>query len=299
MMLIDVGKFKKVGIIAPSFFIEKEEEFARGIDYISQLGLGIKYGKTVFKKLSNTTGTALDRAKDINTMFADSDVDIIVASDGGCRAIEVLNYLDYDLIKKNPKPLCGFSDITHLLLAVYAKTGNQCIHGIDVINGFGQTESILKNNNMHLFWKNVNNNDAFMDLSNARVLKSGNGAGVIIGGWLNAIHNIIGTEYFPRINNMMLFWEAIEEEPNKINMILQSMRLAGIFDYLSGMIVGKLVSCEEKEYFDCIPDISEIILDACKGYDFPVVIEAPFGHGEEKSSFTMGKKITISAEGII
>lgn len=298
-MLANNKNIKTIGIVAPSFFIEKEKEFANGIYYLHNQGFKIKYGKTVFNRLNNTTGSAIARANDINEMFADSNIDIIIASDGGSRAIEVLEYLDYDLIKKNPKPLCGFSDITHLLLAVYAKTGNKCIHGIDVINGFGQSESQIKDVNIDLFWKNIENDNVFMDLSRACILKCGKGEGAIIGGWLNAIHNTIETEYFPQNKNMILFWEAIEEEPNRINMMLQSLRLSGMFNHLSGMIVGKLESCEENEYYDCIPNMSDIILDACKGYDFPVIIEAPFGHGEEKSSFVLGGNITINTEDII
>lgn len=299
MMLAKNKEVKTIGIVAPSFFIEKNDKFAAGVNYLRNKGVDLKFGKTVFRRINNTTGTAIERANDINDMFADSEVDMIVASDGGCRAVEVLEYLDYDMIKKNPKPLCGFSDITHLLLAIYTKTDNPCIHGIDVINGFGQSDSPIKDVNMHLFWGNIANSSVSMNLNNALALKSGKGEGIIVGGWLNAIHNMVGTEYFPQKKNMILFWEAIEEEPNKINMMLQSLRLSGVFEHLSGMIVGKLEACVEKEYYDCIPDISEIILDACKGYNFPILINAPFGHGDEKSSFMLGRNIKISTEDII
>ena len=297
-MMLD-KEIKTIGIVAPSFFIERKDNFAAGVNYLRNRGFNLKFGKTVFNKVNNTTGTAIERANDINEMFIDSDVDIIVASDGGCRAVEVLEHLDYDMIKENKKPLCGFSDITHLLLAIYTKTGSPCIHGIDVINGFGQCESTIKDVNMHLFWKHIENNSVPMDLGKAHILKSGKSEGVVVGGWLNAIQHLAGTEYFPKTEKMVLFWETVEEEPNRINMMLNSLRLSGMFDHLSGMIVGKLESCVEKEYYDCIPDINDIILDACRGYDFPILTNAPFGHGKEKSSFMLGENITINTEDII
>lgn len=289
---------KTVGVVAPSFYVEKEDYFSVGLDYLQKRGLIVKLGDTIGKKMFNTTGTSLERAMDINKMFLDSSIDVIIATDGGCRAIEVLQYLDYDMIKKNQKPFCGFSDITHILLAIYAKTGNQVIHGIDVINGFGQEESHKKNMNMEWFWKVVEGSTRTMNFSETRVLKSGCGSGEVIGGWLNAIHHLVGTEYFPKNKNIILFWEAVDEEPNKINMMLYSLRLAGLFERISGMVIGKLSNCNEKEYFDCISSVEEIILDVCEGYDFPILINAPFGHGEDKITFRFGTKININTEDI-
>ena len=287
---------KTIGLVAPSFFIEKKKSFVEGLKYLKDCGFRVKFGDTIYKKVFNTTGTAFERAMDINRMFADSCVDFIITTDGGSRAIEVLEYLDYDLIKNNPKPICGFSDITHILLAVYSQTGNPSIHGIDLINGMGQKKSIIKDQNLKLFWNLIENKLTQMSYAQARILKKGVGTGIAIGGWLNAIHHLVGTAYFPKDRKIILFWEAVDEEPNRINMMLQSLRLCGLFERLAGMVVGKLTNCIEKEYFDCIPNIDDIVLDVCRGYNFPVIIDAPFGHGDEKSSFRLGTTVSINTE---
>ena len=135
-----------------------------------------------------------------------------------------------------------------------------------------------------------------MDISKCKVLKEGYGQGVAIGGWINAISNLVNTDYFPKDKKIVLLWEAVDEEPNRINMMLQSLRLSGLFSRVSGMIVGKLTNCIEKEYYDCVQDIKEMILSVCEGYDFPILIDAPFGHSEEKITFTYGNDVTINTE---
>ena len=286
----------KIGIVAPSFFVEKHNNFINGIKELKSYCDAIVYGKTVNNRVYNTTGTAKERAEDINSMFSDPDIDMIIASDGGCRAIEVLEYLDYEMIEKNSKIICGFSDITHILLAIYAKTSNRVIHGMDVINGFG--EGLYIKQNIDLFWKNVETDQWNMGLSKAKILKEGSGCGVTIGGWLNAIVNLSGTEYFPKDNKIILFWETIDEEPNRINMMLQALRLSNLLNRVEGMIIGELTNCVEKEYYDCIPTIEDIILKACDGYDFPIIMNAPFGHKEHKGTIPYGLKVIINTKRI-
>lgn len=290
------NNIKCVGVVAPSFFIEKYDNYNEAMKYFKEQNIKVVLGKTVEKRLDNTTGTAKQRAADINEMYANPEVDLIIASDGGCRALEVLEYLDYNLIKQNQKTICGFSDITHILLAIFAKTGNKAIHGIDIINGFGERESFVKEENIRKFWENYSNNKWCMDISKCKVLKEGYGQGVAIGGWINAISNLVNTDYFPKDKKIVLLWEAVDEEPNRINMMLQSLRISGLFSRVSGMIVGKLTNCIEKEYYDCVQDIKEMILSVCEGYDFPILIDAPFGHSEEKITFTYGNDVTINTE---
>lgn len=290
------NKVQTIGIVAPSFFIEKYEEYERGIQYLLQNKYIIKYGKTVNKRYYNTTATAKERADDINEMFADSTVDIIITTDGGCRAEELVDYLDFDLIKTNPKPFCGFSDITHLLLALYTKTKIRAIHGMDIINGFGESDLDVKKKNISCFWSVVDYETSCLNLENSIVLRPGNGTGIMIGGWLNAIEHLAGSEFFPKDNNIVLLWEAIDEEPNKINMLLHSLRLRGIFKQTVAMIIGELSNCVEKEYYDCIPNLDEMILEACREYDFPIIKNAPFGHKKNKQSFQYGTIITVNTE---
>lgn len=287
---------KHIGVVAPSFFIEKTDNFIRGIQCLEKLGAHVTYGHSVFSKHLNTTDTAMNRANDINTMFADKNIDIIMATDGGCRAIEVLEYLDYDLIAHNPKPICGFSDITHILLAINAKTNIETIHGIDIINCFGAPESEQKQRNIQHFCNILTNADNIVlpQKSNIEILRHGQATGIAVGGWLEALQHTCNTKYFPKHDGIILFLEAIDTELNKINMMLQSMRLSGIFDNVLGLMIGKLTNCDEKEYFDCSPSINDIIMNACSGYNFPIIKNIDFGHGIEHLAIPIGSSLNIN-----
>lgn len=286
-----------IGIVSPSFFVEKEGQYLRGLNYLQSLGYKIKLGDLATKKYYNTTGTIAQRAEEINLMFSDSDVDIIISSDGGCRAIDIIEFLDYDLIKQHPKPLCGFSDITHLLLAIYSKTKNCSVYGMDLINGFGEIPSLDKSRNVDCFFTTLNEGVFnYSILKGSRVLRPGSASGIVMGGWLNAIQNLYRTDYFPAIDNIVFFWEAVDEEFNKISMMLKSLRLSGLLDHVSCMVVGTLTNCVEKEYYDCVPDIESIILESCEGYNFPIIVDAAFGHGDKKCSFRYGELIKINTE---
>ena len=289
---------KHIGIVAPSFFIEKEQNFANGIKYLENMGAKITFSEHVFSKHFNTTTTAARRANDINMMFADKSIDVIMATDGGCRAIEVLEHLDYDLIANNPKPFCGFSDITHILLAINAKTGIHTIHGIDVLNCFGAPDTQQKELNIQHFCNVIEQctNIPLPQKSTPHILRSGKARGIAIGGWLEAVHNLYRTDYLAKHTDIILFLEAIDTELNKINMMLQSMRISGLFNNVRGLIIGKLTNCEEIEYFDCSPGIDSVIMDACRGYNFPIITNIDFGHGEEHLAIPIGATIDINTD---
>lgn len=285
----------KIGIVAPSFFVEKETSFDRGLSTIKEICYDIVMGDFVLSRYQNTTAPAPQRADDINRMFADCSVDIILASDGGCRAIEVLPYLDYDLIAKSGKPICGFSDISHILLAITAKTGCITIHGMDLINGFGDSESQQKATNIQCLFNVINKKSfKFPQFSPMKVLKHGTAKGYAIGGWLQSIHNLYGTEYFPRYQDTILFFEIIDTELHEISMMLHNLRLKGCFDNVCGILIGKLTNCNEEEYYDCIPSFESILLEVTSGYSFPIVENLDFGHGQEHLSFPIGGIVHIN-----
>lgn len=289
---------KHIGIVAPSFFIEKETEFKEGIKYIEGLGATVTYAKNVFSRYFNTTAIATERAHDINNMFADKSIDLIIATDGGCRAIEVLEHLDYNIIKNNPKPICGFSDITHILLAINSKSNIQTIHGVDIINCFGAADSEQKRVNIEHFCNIINSFDKrpLPQHSKIEVMRPGNATGIAVGGWLEAVHSTYKTEYFPKHDDIILFIEAIDTELNKINMMLQSMRISGLFHNVQGLVIGKLTNCEEKEYYDCSPTFDDIVMDACRGYSFPIIKNIDFGHGPEHLAIPIGATIEINTD---
>jgi len=303
MKLIKSGPLFKgdiIGIIAPSFFIEKEREFKLGISNLEGMGYKIKYGKHVFSRYRNTTATAEERAEDIMSMFIDDEVRGIIVSDGGCTAIELLDKLDYSVISDNPKVFSGFSDITHLNLALLAKSKLSTIYGLDVINGFGvdAKDSIYKFNTQ--FFNRVSssreNIGLLPNLNKWENWRSGKVEGRLVGGWIDAISNLAGTSYFPDFNNVILFWESADIQPHNLNILLNSLKISGFFKKIKGMIIGSSVNCDEKEYWDCTPTIKEIVLEVTKSIGIPILANVDFGHGRQHLSIPEGLKAFMDSE---
>lgn len=287
-----------IGIVAPSFFIEKKKNFKQGIDYLQKQGFNVRFAPSVKKRFFSTTAPAEVRANEINKMFLDKEIKAIISLDGGCNAIEVLKHLDYDLIKKNPKVFSGFSDITHLLLAINSQTGIKTIHGMDIINGFGNITNPYHKENTDFFFKLLNTklelNYPFQ--KKWKTFKKGEGKGIIVGGWLDALHNLAGTPYFPSYDKIILIWDSIDTELNKINMMLHSLKLKGMFERTVAMIIGSPVNCIEKEYYDCFYPFQKVILDVTKDYSFPIIFDADFGHSNKNLSFMIGEEAIVNTE---
>src|SRR6185503_13496587 len=238
---------QSIAVVAPSFFIEKHDHAERGLRMLRERGYSLRLASTLFQRFENTTGRARERVDDLHACFADDRIGAIICTDGGARALELVPHLDYELIERHPKLLSGFSDITHLLLAIAAKTGMPTLHGLDIVNGFGAPpESPHYQANVDWFWRLTSAPCGDVPrLTPWTVWRPGRATGVLVGGWLDAVMHLAGTEYFPVYDRMILFWEAIALETNQMLMRLNALRLMPWFHRVQGMVVGKLTDCQE------------------------------------------------------
>ncbi|MBI3290150.1 LD-carboxypeptidase [Candidatus Microgenomates bacterium] len=295
-----LSKGDTIGIIAPSFFIEKEMEFKRGIKHLEEMGYKIKYGERVFSKYRNTTATAEERAKDIMSMFVDNEIKGIIASDGGCTAIELLDKLDYNIISDNPKVFSGFSDIGHLNIALLAKSNLLTLYGLDVVNGFGtKIQKDIFNYNIQFFKKISSERESVGILPKLNAWenwRSGKAEGCLVGGWIDSIANLANTTFFPDYDNTILFWESIDLQPHNLNILLNSLKISGFFKKIRGMIIGNFVNCKEKEYWDCTPTIKEIVLEATESTEMPIIANVDFGHSNQHLSIPEGVSAFMDGE---
>ncbi len=271
-----------IGIVAPSMHIIDNDAFNRGVQTLKNLGFEVKISTHVTSKYRNTTETKENRAKQIHEMFENEDVKAIVNLIGGDASSQLLNLIDYDIIRKNPKIFCGMSDICHLHLAFLSKANLISLHGIDLTFGFGAQETdAAKKYNIDLFKKVCMENvplGPIPSFTEWEIWKDGKAKGRIVGGWIGAVIGLYGTQYWPKIDNSILFWEAIGTEPHIIERQMAILEADGYFSKISGMIIGKLVDCVEKDYVGLLPPVKEIILEICEEYNFPIIANVDFGH---------------------
>lgn len=272
----------KIGIVAPSMHIINEEAVANGITTLQELGFRVEMGLNVHSRYRNTTAVPEDRAREIMKFFTDPDTKAIICLIGGDTAAQLLKLLDYETIKNNPKLFSGMSDIGHLSLAILSRANMVSIYGLDLTFGFGAD----RNNpgtryNIDLFLKccmGLEPPGKMPAFTQWECWRPGKARGRLIGGYFGAITHLYRTSYWPSMENSILFWEALETQPHEIERQFTIAEAEGIFDTVAGMVVGKLVGCEEKDYEGLLPDIRELILEITKNYGFPIIGNADFGH---------------------
>jgi len=278
-------KGKCVGVITPSRHTEGFTAYIeKAIEIMTSFGIKVKTGSCFNNKYYNSSGTKEERADEVEKIFLDKEVDIVMASMGGDSCNQILDLIDYDLIKNNPKPIVGFSDITNLILAINTVTGINTYHGPNLSSFSKLGEDSLLNVFDTVYGK------AELDFNDFEVIKDGCGKGKLAGGNLFVINNLLSTKYSPMYDGDILFWEDINEGLSSIEYQLYQLHLSGVLDKISGMIIGNIQESEKNEE----KPWKDIILELTKDKNYPIIKTSNFGHNVRKFiTFPIGKEIEI------
>ncbi len=289
----------RVGIISPSEPVTYKNEFFAGVRELEKLGLKVELGKNVFKTYGGyMAGTIKERLRDFNSMIKNPKIKAIFASTGGFCVNQMLPLIDYSLVKKNPKIILGYSDITALTNAIYAKTGLITFHGPHVEFTVADWDSFTKKSFVRAVFQ-TKPIGRVAELSSWNVLKRGKASGLLIGGNLTVLRTLIGTSYNPNWKGAILFWEDCDLTYEDLDHFLTHLKLAGILDKISGMIIGKnknFIEIEEEPELKKKDLLSpkNIILERTQEYHFPIISEVQFGHFGQQVTIPIGVKATIN-----
>lgn len=259
-----------IGIIAPSNSPRGSMTpiILQSLSLFKQQGFQIVLGNSFHGGQNSHSRTAQARAEDINSMFRDKRIKAILCALGGDSANQVLKYLDFASIQANPKPLIGYSDITHLLLAIHAKTKIPTYHGpnlnlLSQLSRKSLTQVI-----------NIINNFPHSDNLNLKVqtIKPGLATGKLVGGNLMVVNALYKTEYLPNLVGAILFWEEIDEGNSAVIYQLHQLYNSGILKEITGLVIGHIKNAHN------FKNIKNTILDLTKDYSYPIVKTNRFGH---------------------
>jgi muramoyltetrapeptide carboxypeptidase len=262
-----------------------QKQYDQGIRNLRRYGFNVKEGKTV--KLIHKgymAGTDIQRAGDVNAMFADRDVKAVICAFGGEVAIRTLRHLDFRLIQSSPKIFSGMSDITIYHVAFLAKTGLVGLHQTGVLYGFDMdVTSDEAKYEIGLFLKvtqNVQPLGVLPSRSRWEVWREGTAKGRLFGGNMRSLQALVGTPYFPKIDeDILFFWEAMAESAGRIDQVLAQFREAGLFDRARGMLIGKIRGeGANAKVVDMTRDVRPAILGLSQEFDFPIIASMDFGH---------------------
>lgn len=277
-----------VGVSNSLFLNNKYNNFIRAKQFFENKNFKIKFGKYVEEDYYGSCGTKEQKAEDFMKMFLDDEVKAIICLEGGQTCNTFLDLLDYEEIKKHPKILVGYSDITVLLQAIYKKTGLTTFSGPDFMS-FGEQKA---EEQYKIF------EDAFINKrldkfnnENKKIIRNGNTSGKIIGTNLGCMMYLLGTEYLPNMNDNILFIESYKTSPNECQRRFAHLKQYGIFDKINGVVIGYNYALQKDG--NTYPQMENILLEYTKEYKFPIIKCNSFGHKIVNSIIPIGGNVKI------
>jgi muramoyltetrapeptide carboxypeptidase len=301
MPSLKAPKLKKrdlIGIVAPASPVPDPSRIDRGVSYLEHLGYNVVVGANVLKKHGYLAGTDEERADDLHAMFRDERVRMILCARGGYGTPRLLQLLDYKLIKRNPKILVGFSDITALQLAFWAKCGLVTFHAPMLATDMAEPMDPFTE---EMFWLLVTSSQkvgyvAFPEPMETKILRPGSFEGHLLGGNLSLLVSLLGTPYQPALDNAALFVEEVGEEPYRIDRMLMHLQNASALAKCRGVMVGHCADCIPRDPSRPSLSLDDVLKEFALAIKKPVISNIPFGHVKQKLTLPVGVKVRVNVE---
>ena len=274
-----------IGIISPAS-PESSEFIDEKINLFSRFGFKIKKGKYLYDNTGYLAGDDKNRADDLNSMFADNNIDAIISFRGGYGSIRMMPYLDLKIIKKNPKVFFGYSDITLLLNYISRKCNFPTFHGPMINSNFDDITTreyflkvLLSNDEKLSYDLNDVCHDDFIIKNNKDFF------GKIVGGNLSIICSAIGTPYEVKLENNIVLIEDVNENPYVVDRMLSQLLSCGKLQRSSAIIVGSFTNCIGSK---SSPLINEVITERLSSLKQPIIYGFKLGHDYPNISIPIG-----------
>lgn len=281
-----------IGICAPASPAPSDEFIQKGVRYIEQLGYRVELGKSIFRRRGYLAGSDVERAADVNALFADRKISAIIATRGGFGSQRILPLLDYGLIRKHPKIFVGYSDLTALQMALLRRCALVSFSGPMVAAGLSRN---ISGKAEELFWRTLTSTKPIGNIqSGLRLLRSGSVKGMLIGGNLSLMAVLFGTPYMPSLAGAVLLLEEIGEKPYRVDRMLHQFRLSGTLKGLRGAVLGAFTDCKPEKGKPSL-SLSQVFADVFHPYRYPVA--AGLRHGHIPNSLTLPIGITVHITG--
>lgn len=284
MSMSFLNKGDKIGIISCSNGLSKKNK-----NIIDELKLNLKSldiemveGDTLYAKEYNLfSGTGEEKARALEKLFLDKDIKMIFDISGGDLANEVLDFLDFNLIKENPKPFFGYSDLTVLLNAIYSQcditTYNYQLRNLvgkfkeEQMQNFKASFIEVKENIFNLDYKWINGSHL---------------EGIVVGGNIRCLLKLAGTKYMPDFKDKILFLESFSGNSAKMVTYITQYKNLGVFNEVKGIILGEFTEMERE---NLKPDIVEILKRVIGEINIPILKTRDLGHGADAKCIPIGK----------
>jgi len=290
-----------VALVSPSAATDDPFDLQLASEAMQALGFKVKVAPHLASRWGHLAGTDAERAGDLNAMFADHEVKAIVCARGGSGAARLLPLLDYGLIRRNPKVLLGYSDITALHNALLSQAGLVSFHGPI---GVGSWNTFNVDQFRRLFfdrelmqYRNVADiGDELVQRRNRTVtLNGGTARGELVGGNLSVLVALAGSPYLPDFSGKVLFLEDVGEAPYRIDRMLSTLKLMGALDRIAGFVFGECTECDPGDGYGSLT-VPQILDDYFKPLEIPAYRGAMIGHIRQQFILPVGGRVEMDAD---
>ncbi len=287
-----------IGLVTPGSPVTRQL-LETTIKKLESLGFRVYFKDSVLDEYGFLAGKDEDRAAEVMHMFSDKKVDALFCVRGGYGTIRILDLLDYETIRQNPKPLIGYSDITALHTALFRKTGLVSFHSLMgesdfndfAVNSFRDVlmDPKARYRYPYLREKNTETNPEF----DRYTINPGQAEGILAGGNISVIDSLTGTEYEPDFEGKIAYLEEIDEKTYRVDKMLFHLLSVTNLKKAAGMVLGVFKNCNVNEK----PTLSlkQVLDDLLKPLDMPVSYGLPFGHIDHKITIPFGIRAKMDA----
>ena len=276
-----------IGVIAPAGHLAERDRFTRGVQILHEMGFEVKFPRNFWPGHDYLADSDDNRGREFNALYRDPKVKALIALRGGYGCIRMIDRIDLGMIRSNPKPIIGFSDITVLQNYLFAKTGLVSFHGPVAASLGDSSRETLERLHISLTgqWSQP------IVAKEVEILKKGPKATApIVGGNLASLVTLLGTPYDFDWDEKIVFLEDVNEPAYKIDRMLTQLRLAGKFDGIAGLILGDFSTSHHShaERLRYLERIWARTLELLDGRNFPVWGNFPSGHCPRNLTIPLG-----------
>ncbi len=274
-----------IGVVAPAGPVI-DSEIQPGAERLRSLGFEVLLSPHVLEKKDYLAGDDRVRLEDLHDMFRNDRVRAILCARGGYGTLRLLEGIDYEVIRNNPKIIVGYSDITALLMALYKRTGLITFHG-PVLRDLGKN----RYRNLESLLRLVGSEEKpSFHLTGGEVIRPGKAKGVIVGGNLNLLCHLQGTPFMLSPRGKILFIEEKGEPLYRVDRMLTHLKLSGLLTRCAAVVFGEFVECGDPS------SLAQVLRDRTADLGIPVVTGLRAGHGEEHMTLPIGARAYIDTD---
>ena len=275
----------RIGAVAPASPFDRDFFFA-GVAVLNVLGFEVVWSDDIFKQDRYLAGSDALRLEMIHNLFQDPTIGAVWSIRGGYGSMRLLPRLNISVIRENPKPFIGCSDITAMLNFFTGKCGMVTFHAPMIATLARADEQSVSS----LLSALTENRSLTIAADAPRTIVAGRATGIVAGGNLSTLSHMIGTPFFPDFSGAVVFLEDVGEKPYRIDRMLTQLLLSGAFDRAAGICLGSFLDCGDDA------EIRKVFEDRLSLLPIPVAAGFPIGHGMPNLTLPIGLEAVFDSK---